>query len=181
MNINPEMLRVLRNSRGLSQEGLAELSKVSKKTVSRIESGHIAPSKIRSTTIERLAKALEVKSEDLANVPEEGRYRDPLFRAYGYRPLKTYINAATALAYEFVEYRYHVPSEWLVSMAPLFFTLLAEESLAWRRQKLAEVKEAADHFEAGVDAHSSFMPALRAGRTAQRRRRRRSRKAISSE
>ena len=91
-----------------------------------------------------------------ANKPEEGRYRD--LRAAGFRPLKTYINADTALAYEFVEHRYHVPSELLVLLAPLFFTLLAEGSLAWRRQKLAEVKEALDHLESapGAAAHLSF-------------------------
>ena len=45
------------------------------------------------------------------------------------------------LAYDLVERRYGFTASQLVNAAPLFFTLLAEGCLAWRRIVLAEVQE----------------------------------------
>jgi transcriptional regulator with XRE-family HTH domain len=56
-------LRRLRKDRGLTQEGLAERSKVARTTIARMEGGWYAGA--RSTTLESLAKALGSTLEGL--------------------------------------------------------------------------------------------------------------------
>jgi transcriptional regulator with XRE-family HTH domain len=55
-------LRLLREQKGVSGRGLAELAGIGFSTVHRIETGK---RKARVETIERLAKALEVSVRDL--------------------------------------------------------------------------------------------------------------------
>lgn len=55
-------LKRLREERGLTQEGLAELSGVSRPAIHRIENGQQAP---RQSTVSKLAWALEVEPSDV--------------------------------------------------------------------------------------------------------------------
>ena len=55
-------LAVLRKRRGLTQRGLAKLTKVSHVTIARLETAQFDP---RLSTLRKLAKALEVKVRDL--------------------------------------------------------------------------------------------------------------------
>lgn len=55
-------IKELRLRAGLSQLGLAELSGVSTNTVARLERGE---HRISSETVEKLAKALDVKASDI--------------------------------------------------------------------------------------------------------------------
>ena len=59
----PSKLRTIRHSRGLSLKRLAEIARVSKLTVIRIESGRTSP---RRETLEKLGKALQVCPDELS-------------------------------------------------------------------------------------------------------------------
>ncbi len=59
----PSKLRTIRRNRGLSLKRLAEIAKVSKLTVIRIETGRTSP---RQETLEKLGKALQVRPEELS-------------------------------------------------------------------------------------------------------------------
>jgi len=58
-----QKLRVLRKAQGITQEKLSEMIKTSYKYIQRIEGK--TPPDIRLSTIERIAKALKVKSHKL--------------------------------------------------------------------------------------------------------------------
>ena len=59
----PSKLRAIRRSRGLSLKHLAEIAKVSKLTVIRIETGRTSP---RRATLEKLGRALQVCPDELS-------------------------------------------------------------------------------------------------------------------
>ena len=135
--INSETLKQYRDHARLSQQGLADVSKVSKKTIARIEGGK---SSANNTTVSRLSKALGVSPEALSkpfslNEQEENRY-------LGYQTSKVTIDGNAELAYQMVERCYGVSREDQLTMAPLFTALLAEGSLAWRRHALEEAEGA---------------------------------------
>ena len=61
------------------------------------------------------------------------------------------------LAYDLVERRYGFTASQLVNAAPLFFTLLAEGCLAWRRAAVAEVREMQSRLlEVGGPRHQRY-------------------------
>ena len=51
------------------------------------------------------------------------------------------------LAYDLIKRRYGVSPTEIINMAPLFFALLAEGSLAWRREQLKELREGIDRLK----------------------------------
>jgi transcriptional regulator with XRE-family HTH domain len=137
--IGPETLKELRKLRGLSQEALAEKSRVSKKTISRIESGSADLESLRPRTVEQIANALGVPAERLTQAPRSKLKEDLLLA--GYRRMSVLLDGDAALAFEAVSYRYGIDPEAIVSLAPLLMTLLAEGSLAWRRDTLEEIEQ----------------------------------------
>lgn len=159
MPIIPQTLRALRESRRLSQQRLAERSeqiegaKVSKRTIARIESGEIRPENVRAHTLESLAKALEVAPDALCKQTNE--LSDADWREHGYTPLKVLIRDGVRSNYGRVAHHYGLSPNDLIDAAPWMFTLLAELSLAERRQKL-EAAKAAVH-----DAFQLVPPHLR--------------------
>ena len=62
----------------------------------------------------------------------------------------------TRLAYDLIKRRYGVSATEIINMAPLFFALLAEGSLAWRREKLEEAEEAIKRLNQIETAHRMF-------------------------
>lgn len=156
MQIMPETLKRLRSRVPMSQDDLAEASGVSKKTIARIETGKSVPNSI---TVQRLATALKVTPEDLGRRPEETSDSDRRFEEVGLRPLKTYVDGETALAFQMVEDVYGISIASQVEMAPLFSALLAEGSLDWRRKQLAQIDEAADRLMSLGGGHLSFVNA----------------------
>lgn len=143
MSIHPETLKQHRTLLHLSQADLATASKVSKKTISRIETGEAKPDGIRQNTIERLAKALDSTPEVLARSPladrKDARSADDRLRRVGLRKIVDIIEQGKALEYELVAQRYDIPMRALLEIAPLCFTLLAELSLKKRRQRLEDL------------------------------------------
>ena len=148
MPIIPETLKVLRDKRGFSQEGLAKRAEqikgasVSKRTIARIESGEIRPEKVRAHTLESLAKALEVKPEALCKPVTE--ISDDEWKKRGYIPLKVLIGEDVRQNYRLVLHHYDVSLQDLIDAAPWMFTLLAEMSLADRRHRLVAWNDAFD-------------------------------------
>lgn len=137
MHIIPQRLRGRRNELQMSRADLAAKSNVSEKQIQRLENPKLASRNVRPPTMNRLAKALGVEPQQLT--------REPLAPE---DPKQIRIGAALApgvrLAYELIEKRYGVTVGELLNMVPLFFALLAEGSLAWRRDELVKLQDAID-------------------------------------
>jgi transcriptional regulator with XRE-family HTH domain len=121
--IRPDTLRSLRKQRRLTLDTLAEKAGVDKQTIHRLESGQTDHP--RNTTLERLAKALDVEADALAGSIDEGE------AAAVSEPSKSQINlrisnrARNALL--LVCERYHVRPAQIVELAPLLFNWAAEK------------------------------------------------------
>ena len=135
--VDPQRIKALRKGKSMSRVKLAERSKVSLRQIARIES---SATRVRRTTLNRLAKALGTDLETLTG-------EDPINPEPPVPP-KVRIGVKThpqlSLAYDLVCHRYGLSRNDIFESAPLLFTLLAEASLAWRRQCLKEVEEAKD-------------------------------------
>lgn len=151
MQIDPKRLFELRHvRRSLSRAQLAKKSNVSERQIRRLENTRPENrnGRTHANTLDRLAKALRVEPGVLTcelPLPDSGR------AATTRDPMRTQIGAQIApkarLAYDLARHRYGVSVTEIINMAPLFFVLLAEASLAWRREKLAEAGEAISRLE----------------------------------
>ena len=142
MQIDPARLLELRQRKKLSRPQLAEMSEVNERTIQRLEK---EPQPSRKKTLERLAKALGVKLDVLTGeepLPESSKVPDSERVQIGAQ-----IAPKARLAYDLIKRRYGVSATEIITMAPLFFALLAEGSLAWRREKLKELKEGIDRLK----------------------------------
>ena len=142
MPIDPERLRRLRKGQKLSRAKLSEQAKVSVRTIQRLESDSEASETPREHTLERLAGALRVEEGVLTGelpFPEldEPATLEPV-------QISAKIDPMARLAYDLIKRRYGVSATEIIDVAPLFFVLLAEGSLAQRRERM---KEAYDHLE----------------------------------
>ena len=163
MKIDPNRLLNLRRKQGLTRPQLAERSgrpKITVRTIQRLENEPEKSQKTRKDTLNRLAKALGVKPGVLTGelpLPESGK-------APAYDTERVQIGAQVApkvrLAYDLIKRRYGVSATEIINMAPLFFALIAEGSLAWRREKLKEAYEAIDHLEQVELGHGVFTDTL---------------------
>ncbi|MFN8830359.1 MAG: helix-turn-helix domain-containing protein [Labrys sp. (in: a-proteobacteria)] len=158
--IHPAALKYYRDQKRWTQEQLAEATKgrsrVSLPTIKRIESAKGASYPANARVAEGLAKALGVTVDNLAKPPTDEAEREASLRQVGYRPLRTMLDAETALAFNMVQHIYGIPIHSQVVMAPLFAALLAEGSLAWRRERVAEIEETADRLMTLGGGHFSF-------------------------
>ena len=145
MKIHPDRLRRLRKEKGLSRDQLAKRSKVSMRTIQRLENESERTHANRGYTLECLAQVLGVEEGVLTgDVPIPNASKTP-------NPERVQIGALIApkarLAYDLAGRRYGVSATEIINMAPLLFTLLAEGSLAWRHEKLEEVSDAIGRLE----------------------------------
>ncbi len=161
--IRPQTLKALRERRKMTQAGLAARcvhigQKVSVATIKRIEASGQEAYLARRTVAERLAKALRVGAEDLAKPPQpEDIDRFEALRRLGLRELRRTVRESTALSFRMVKHLYGIPISAQVEMAPLFMALLAEGSLAWRAERVAEIKTKSEELiSLGVHGHLSF-------------------------
>ena len=143
MKIDPHRLKYLREAKGLSRKKLAEASNVSTKQIQRLEDTHRANGTSREFTVTRLSRALDVCPGVLSG-------QEPLPGSVSpYAPPSVSVTrrllSEAMLAYDLVERRYGVTSTAIMNAAPLFFVLLAEGSLAWRREELDEIRKAIKH------------------------------------
>ena len=138
----------LRKAKNLSRAGLAGLSKVSVRTIQRLENPAERSNNPRGNTLDRLARALQVEPGVLTGdlpLPDSGNMPAS-------EPRRVQVSAEIApkarLAYDLVKRRYGVSATEIINMAPLFFALLIEGSLARRREKLEEAGEAIRRLDA---------------------------------
>ena len=159
MSIIPETLRALRDKHGLSQQGLAEKAaqikgaSVSKRTIARIESGEIAPEKVRPHTVRSLAKALGVAPEALGKPVSEAD--GATLEEAGYRRFSVWLSKEVRQNYRWTTHHYDVSVKDLVDAAPWMFTLLAEMSLVDRRRRLEAANAAFEDAMRRLPAHLS--------------------------
>lgn len=157
MKIDPERLSRLRKKNGLSRPQLAKRSGITERTIQRLESKSESQQhqKTREHTVNKLAEALGVQAGVLTG---ELPFRES-GKELAYESERVQISAQimpkVRLAYDLIKRRYGVSPAEIINMAPLFFALLAEGSLAWRREKLKEVGEAIDRLES-IDGVWSF-------------------------
>ena len=156
MKIDPESLRSLRQKKKLSRSRLSERSGIAVRTIQRLENEPQRCQKSREDTLNRLANALDVETDVLTGespLPE-------LDKLPASAPKGVQIGAQVApkarLFYDLVKRRYGVSATEIINMAPLFFALLAEGSLAWRREKLKKAREGLDLM---VEADLNFVEA----------------------
>lgn len=158
--IHPAALKHYRDKNRWTQEQLAEATKgknrVSLPTIKRIESTKSAFYRAEDRTAEGLAKALGVTADALSKPPTNEAEREASLKKFGYRPLRAMLDAETALAFNMVQHIYGIPVHSQIVMAPLFAALLAEGSLAWRRERVAEIEEAAARLMALGGGHFAF-------------------------
>lgn len=164
--IHPKALRSFRDRKHWTQEQLTEATKgknkVSLPTIKRIESTKDGTYPANDRVAESLAKALGVTVDDLSKPPTDEAEQEALLQKHGYRQLRTTVDAETNLAFEMVSLIYNIPTRSQIIMAPLFAALLAEASLAWRRDRVAEIDDATSRLKRLCSGHLSFVePAYR--------------------
>jgi len=137
--INPEVLKKLREVKGLSQEQLAQRAKFDKQTISRLERGK--QGNTRPNTIEKLARALNVEGAVLtghAPIPEIAPA--PQKSSFNIRLSRQADNALYL-----VTERYFVRAWQVMELAPLLFCWAAEMSLRQRRDRIRQVEQACEN------------------------------------
>ena len=147
MKIDPDRLRSLRKKKGWSRSELDKRSGITVRTIQRWENESQRCQKTQEDTLNRLAKALGVEPDVLTGelpLPESDKASAPDPERV---QIGTQIVPKVRLAYDLIKHRYGVSTTELINMAPLFFALLAEGSLAWRSEKLKELKEGIDRLE----------------------------------
>ncbi len=135
-------LKALRQRRGLSQEGLAAAARVSKSQIQRIERDEAGS--VRRHTLASLSRALRVDADVLTG---RASLDDADGAAGTAVQMGARVSTETRLAYDLLARRYGIGAKHLIELAPLLFALLAESSLAARREKLAAATEVRDALE----------------------------------
>lgn len=142
--INPESLKTIRlrkklSGKKLSRQKLAEQSGVSERQIKRIEDSDTDVI-VRPGTLTKLAGALGVDPEMLADTPEQHESL-PVLPTQDVQ-LSTKVDSQVRLAYDLVKHRYGASQKDLINLAPLLYVLLAEGSLARRRQWVEKAEAA---------------------------------------
>ena len=144
MKINPDRLRSLRQQKGLSRPQLEKKSGITERTIQRLENESQRCQKSQEHTVNSLANALGVEPGVLTGELPLPKFNKVPTSAAKQVQISAQITSKARLEYDLIKHRYGVSATELINMAPLFFTLLAEGSLAWRRERLKEPKEAID-------------------------------------
>ncbi len=142
MKIDADRLRTLRKRKKLSRPDLHRASGITVRTIQRLENDPDACKTTREDTVTRLANALDLEPGVLTGeltLPDAEKA--PVAEPYSVR-IGAEIEPSVRLAYDLIKRRYGVNTTDLITMAPLFCVLLAEGSLAWRREKSEEAREA---------------------------------------
>lgn len=146
--IDPDRLRQLRNRKGKdwTQEKLAKKAGLAKQSIYRLEKGQQPGG--RKQTLDGLCKALGVDEDVLtgkAPMPEQPRRKDePSSRDF--RQLNVRVSGQVRNALFLAARRYGVDQTKIIELAPLLFTIIAENSLeSWRKKvdgEISKVEEA---------------------------------------
>ena len=159
--IRPATLKSCRAAARLSQAALARQTagpdRVSLSTIKRIEAAN-QDYEANPRVVRVLAQALGVRPDDLAiDYRKRVAGTEDLLRKHGYVTLKAQITLDQRLAFDAVEAVYGLSRQAQIAMAPLFAALLAENSLAWRRDKLAQLEQKTSDLMSLGRGHLSFV------------------------
>jgi transcriptional regulator with XRE-family HTH domain len=140
--IVPFVLKTLRKRKGLSQERLAELAKLNKQTIHRLENDDAGQEATRGSTVAELAKVLRTEEGVLTGerpLPDpqdvDGLYPDMT-------KLNFEISTGARNALYLMAERYSIPQAFIVEVAPYLFAWAAEASLRQRRERLDRMEAA---------------------------------------
>ena len=120
--VNPEAVRYYREKLGMTQEDLAEKSKLGRKTIQRYESKGDRQTP-NATSLNKLTEALQVRQEDLMKPPSTEDIKRLLNRV----ELKTDIAGPARTALTVMQLHYGLLEEAILDLAPLAFLILAEK------------------------------------------------------
>lgn len=157
MKIRPENLKRLRENAGYhSQSELSQASKVSLRTISRIET--VEDYEPRKLTVERLAQALNCNEKELMEEHKEGA---PQWFS-SKQEIEITHNASIALELNTV--RYGVSRQAQINLSALMFRIIAEMSLKQRRERAQQIREHIDAIRAyrsdAEGANSAFINSI---------------------
>lgn len=130
----------LRTRHKLTQERLAELARVSKESVSRLERG--TQQGTRPRLRDALAAVLDVEVGVLTGelpLPADPAAKDPEQRLFETFPMNYRVGGHIRNAFTLAALRYRIPIARIVELAPALFVMAAEASLQRRSEKLAEL------------------------------------------
>lgn len=156
MRIVPEILKEIRTTNGLTAQQLANKVRMDLRSIQRLESSKSSQKTTHEATVIKISKALGVECGVLTGeLPIPKMERNPQ-KIGNKRQLSAYIDQQSYNAFSLASSHYGVNVSDIVEMAPLFFTLLAEGSLEFRRQKIRELDERIASVREMADGHLSF-------------------------
>lgn len=142
-NLTRNLPFLRRKHGGQTQEEVAEKLGIAVRNYQKYESGDTKPNK---ANLVKLANIFELKAEELMSIDHEATENERKKQAEHFKKMgnvkKSFLmNVSTSINYELVQKEYKLTPEQLILLAPLLFTLLAEMSLKWRKEKLALLYE----------------------------------------
>jgi len=157
MKIDSERLKKIREWQKMSISQLATKALLTPRQIKRLEEGE--SKNPRETTIVNLSKALEVEQGILTGeLPMPEMKKQELCETSIKSQINAIVGARARLSYALIKRRYDVTFTEIMDMAPLFFVLLAEGSLKWRKEKVIKLNEAIGEMEkiAGEGQHLRY-------------------------
>ncbi|MDE2999629.1 MAG: helix-turn-helix domain-containing protein [Gemmatimonadota bacterium] len=142
MKIDSDRLRTLRKRKKLSRPDLERVSGINVRTIQRLENEPDKSKSTREDTVNRLADALDVEPGVLTGELDLPDSDEAPFAEPGRVRIGAQISPKARLSYDLIKRRYDVNATDIINNAPLLFALLAEASLAWRRERLKEARNA---------------------------------------
>ncbi len=135
MTVDRDTLARLMQQQGMRPKDLAEATegKVSEKTIRRALKGEVHPNE---NTARLLAKALQVENGFLASPPDEDSKKWTKVREFLRKQLMVSMTGKDFVNFDLVTRHYNVDTDYIIKAAPLMFSLVAELSLAKRREDL---------------------------------------------
>ena len=139
-DINAKKLKKLRDKRNLTLDALAQIAKVDRGTINKLETGkRLSP---RASTLRNLAAALNVDPTELQGSDVNDPGREPPVALKAQMNFKMASDTRNAL--HLTSVRYNVKQSHILHLAPFLFYWAAEQSLKLRAQKLQEIGEKLD-------------------------------------
>lgn len=139
--IKPNVLKKLREKQSMTLERLKDESGVPIGTINKIEKGK--RNKVQHHTIQRLARALKVNVEVLEGSAsaDDASLNKLNLSNLNKSELSVVIDDRCRNALQLVAWRYRIPSEEIVNLAPFLFFWAAEKSLRSRNEALTQIED----------------------------------------
>jgi len=151
--VNPETVCYYRKQLRMTQEELAEKSKLGRKTIQRYESKGERQTP-NATSLNKLSEALQVRPEDLMKPPPKKGIEQFLNRV----PLKTDIAGSARTFLTLVQGHFRLTEDAIMDLAPLAVLILGKRSLHVRQTALNETVEALEAATAEACRRLPYMP-----------------------